>query len=419
MIGTGWFGSGLIGELAHWPRIVPRVIFTRRPEHAAGLLAALGISRRDIRTVATSREAADTSPEHYLISKELDLIHDLPGIDAVFDTTGHLLTGAQAALASIESGKHFITAGAELDSTVGLILSRMAREVGVIYSVCDGDQPGVLARLVREVRAFGFEIVVAGNCKGFLDTHKTPDDILPWVRPGHNPRMVTAFTDGTKQGLELSSLANGFGLKTGKRGMHGPVTQKANLVRDLTGLVSGTGLVDFCLGINGVDQGGGVFVIGRREGERAAADLDYMKKGTGPDYLFFRDHHLCYIEAPRTVEDIVRFGMATLSPREQTTDVAAVAKRDLKAGEALDGIGGYTVYGLIDNADVVAEEALLPVGLAEYAVLKRAVERDTPVTYAMVDFPENNDVLQLRKEQDTFRQTPLVTTPRGKVAGTL
>ena len=82
------------------------------------------------------------------------------------------------------------------------------------------------------------------------------------------------------------------------------------------------------------------------------------------------------------------------------TDISiTVAKRDLEAGHTLDGLGGYDTYGQCDAADVVAEEDLLPMGVAEGCVLKRAVKKDEVLTYADVELPVGRLVDRLRAEQ--------------------
>ncbi|KKT90131.1 MAG: Oxidoreductase domain protein [Candidatus Jorgensenbacteria bacterium GW2011_GWA2_45_13] len=401
VLGAGWFSSGLIEEMFRWPGMTPKIIFSRDPNKAVNILRSLGVNPGDIALISSSENLRNTSlANRFWVSSRFELLDELKSIDVVFDGTGDLLTGARAAIASINNGIHFVAISSELDSTVGCVLSQMAREKGVVYSNCDGDQPGVLARMIREVRAYGFEILVAGNCKGFMDVHKTPEDIKPWVGPGQNPRMITAFTDGSKQSMELAVTANAFGLLPDKRGMHGPRTTKGTLVEDFQKILSGLGAVDFTLGIDGVNQGGGVFVVGRRQGSRVQEDMKYLKKGKGPDYLFFRDQHLCYFEAPRSIAEAAILNTATIAPAGHFADVLACAKKDLQAGEKLDSLGGFTVYGLIEKASVVRSEKLLPLGLSEFAVMRKPVERDRPVAYSMVDFPEDNLVLKLRRQME-------------------
>jgi predicted homoserine dehydrogenase-like protein len=83
-----------------------------------------------------------------------------------------------------------------------------------------------------------------------------------------------------------------------------------------------------------------------------------------------------------------------------TADVVATAKRDLKAGEVLDGGGGYLTVGQSEKASVVKEQALLPLGLSEGVVLKRAKAQGEVIAYADVELDEDSFVLALRREQD-------------------
>lgn len=403
VMGTGWFGSGVVQELYRCPGIRPKLVLGLTSSAAADCLRKAGVPGQDICAPHSSDEFRQAMlSNRYIACASNEYTEDWQGIDVFFEATGNILAGAQAALKAIAQKIHFVTIGAELDATVGYILSQKAARQDVVYSNCDGDQPGVLARIIDEVRLTGFDIVVAGNCKGFIDIHKTPEDVMPWVKPGHNPKMITAFTDGTKQAMEMAVVANAAGLTVDKRGMRGITTTKETIVDDLTRGLSKEGIVDYVLGINGVNQGGGVFVIGKREGGRIEADMEYLKKGKGPYYLFFKDEHLCYFSAVTTIASAALLRTATIVPSGKYTDVFASAKRDLKAGERCDGIGGGMAYGVIDDAAVVEQEGLLPVGLSEFAVLKEAVAADTPLSYSMVDFGEDNIIIKLRQEQDAL-----------------
>jgi len=156
------------------------------------------------------------------------------------------------------------------------------------------------------------------------------------------------------------------------------------------------------MGIKGIDQEAGVFVVAKREDEFVARDFEYLKKGKGPYYLFFRDHHLCYFEAVRSIAEAALFGVATIPHRKKMADVFAVAKRDIRSAENLDGIGGSCVYGLIDKAQIVRDENFLPVGLSAYSVARKDIKKDTLVTYDMVDFPSENCAVRLRKKEDAL-----------------
>jgi predicted homoserine dehydrogenase-like protein len=401
IIGSGWFGSGLIRELYHWPCLIPKLIITRTKERALKALKYAGVENSEITEVTSVKGYHQAVKENkFIVSENLEPIKELKDIDVVFEATGIISVGAECAVNTINQGTHFLTANIEMDATIGFAIDELAREKGVIYSAGDGDQPAVLSRMIDEIELYGFKVVVAGSCKGFLDVHQTPEGVKPWVRPGHNPKIVASFADGTKQALEMTSLANGRDLVPDIRGMHGPVTTKKTLVKDFLKVIRQDGIVDYAMGIKAVDEAAGVFVIGSREGKFISADLDYLKKGKGPYYLFFRGHHLCYFETAKSIAEAVLFNIATLPHKERVADVLTVAKKDLKAGEKLDGIGGFTVYGLIDSKETVKKESLLPVGLSEYAVLKKDISKDTPVTLDMVDYPEENIVLELRKKEE-------------------
>jgi len=400
VMGAGWFGFGLTYELHKWPGLTPRMLFDSNVEKAVDVYRGAGIENSQITVVRNAQELSQAVRDgRYIASNNTDLINDLTDIDVFFDATGNILAGAEAAVKVLEQKIHFLTTSAELDATVGYALNKIAEKNNVIYSNSDGDQPGVLARMISEIKLMGFEIVVAGNGKGFLNYHTTPEDIMPYVIEGTTPRKITSFTDGTKQSVEMAALANGMGLTIDKRGMHGVKTTKESMLEDITSAISKQGVVEYFMGTD-ANYGMTVFVIGKRKEGYVRKDLKYLNRGEGPHYLFFRDYHLCYFEAPKSIAEVALFNAPTISPQSLNADVLTVAKKDLKAGEKLDGIGGYTIYGLIDNYETIQKENLLPLGLAEYAVMSCDVQQDTPITYNMVDFLEDNEVLQLRKKQE-------------------
>jgi predicted homoserine dehydrogenase-like protein len=404
VVGCGWFGSGLVRELLRFPNLVPKVIITRTPDKAVDTLTDSGIAKDRIVLVKSKEDMIKAlRSDSFVVASDISLIKEFNDIDVVFEATGDILAGAAAALNSIIKGIHFVTVNYEMDATIGLILAKKAKEKGVIYSGSDGDQPGCLARIINEVKAMGFEPKLAGNCKGFMDFYQTPEGVKPFVPQGQNPVAICSFADGSKQSFELASVANAFGFYPIKRGMHGPKTTKQTMVKDFDGIIN-LGSIDTCcieyvLGINGVDQGGGVFVIAHRDEAHVKADMDYMKKGKGPFYLFFRDHHLCYFEAASSIAEAYLFETPTLSPKGRFVDVISLAKRDITAGQKLDGIGGFDCYGMVEKADIAEKEKLLPIGLASFAVAKQNIKKDTPITFDMVKL-QDNLVVNLRKEQD-------------------
>jgi predicted homoserine dehydrogenase-like protein len=237
-----------------------------------------------------------------------------------------------------------------------------------------------------------------------MDYYQNPLGVVPYVPKHQNNHMVCGMADGTKQSIEMAVLGNAKGYYPLKRGMYGPTTTKQQLIKTFDELVDLSSLqgsyVDFVFGINGVDQGGGVFVIAYRDTPHIQEDMQYLKKGEGPFYLFFRDHHLCYFEAVSSIAEAVLFNTSTFYPKTWLIDVIAVAKRDLSPGIKLDGLGGYDCFGIVERADRAAQEKALPVGLAEFATVTKSLKKGEPITYDSVEL-EDALAVKLRKEQES------------------
>jgi predicted homoserine dehydrogenase-like protein len=293
---------------------------------------------------------------------------------------------------------------AELDGTVGPILKRHADRSGVVLTNADGDQPGVQLNLYRFVKSIGVRPVLCGNIKGLHDPYRNPTTQEGFARQwGQNPRMVTSFADGTKISFEQAIVANATGMRVAKRGMHGPTVETgthidvAKELFQLDELTNGTGIVDYVVG---AAPGPGVFVLGTHDDPVQQHYLNLYKLGEGPLYCFYTPWHLCHFEVPLTVARAVLFGDAAITPLgPPLVEVVATAKTDLEAGTMLDGMGGYTTYGLAENAEVAAREQLLPIGLTEGIRLTRAVPQDQVLTFADVELPEGRLCDRLRAEQ--------------------
>jgi predicted homoserine dehydrogenase-like protein len=302
---------------------------------------------------------------------------------------------------------------AELDATLGPILKVYADRAGVVITNADGDQPGVIMNLYRFVKAIGCRPVLAGNIKGLHDPYRTPETQRGYAAKYHQkPRMVTSFADGTKISMEMAVVANGTGFKAGQRGMYGP---HCDHVKETPALfpreqLLTTGLVDY---IVGAEPAPGVFVLGYNDHPIQQRYLRYYKMGEGPLYVFYTPYHLCHFEVPLTVARAVLFQDGALTPLgSPVCDVIAAAKRDLKAGEVLDGIGGFTSYGLLENSDICQDENLLPMGLSEGCRLNKDIPKDQVITYKDVELPEGRLCDRLRAEQSAYfaQAEPLLST---------
>lgn len=399
-VGAGYMGRGVALQIITATVGMKLVAVSNRTlSEADRAYREAGVdSVRVVETVAQLEEAIARG--QYAITDDAMLLCQAGGIDAVIEVTGTIEFGARVALKAIEHGKHVILMNAELDATLGPILKVYADRAGVVITNSDGDQPGVIMNLYRFVKAIGCTPVLAGNIKGLHDPYRTPETQRGYAAKYHQkPRMVTSFADGTKISMEMATVANGTGFRAGKRGMYGPHCAHVNDALDLFPLdqLLNGGLVDYVVGAKPAP---GVFILGTNEHPLQQRYLTYYKMGDGPLYVFYTPYHLCHLEVPLTVARAVLFRDATLTPLAgPVCDVITAAKRDLKAGEELDGIGGFTSYGLLENAQVCQAENLLPMGLSENCRLRRDIPRDQVITYADVELPEGRLCDRLRAEQ--------------------
>src|SRR5262249_55838505 len=140
-----------------------------------------------------------------------------------------------------------------------------------------------------------------------------------------------------------------------------------------------TGLVDYALG---AAPHTGAFVIVHEDSPLKRTQLAYYKLGNGPFYVFYTPFHLPHIQIASTIGRAAIHRDPTVAPLDgPVCEVVAVAKRDLQAGEQLDGIGGFCTYGLIENATTARVDDALPIGLSEGCVLKANVAKDSVVSF--------------------------------------
>ncbi len=313
-----------------------------------------------------------------------ELVARCEAVDVLIESSSAVAGGGLYASIALENGVHVVMMNAEADLIFGPYLMRLAREKGVVYSTCDGDQPGVIMRLAREVSLWGFEIVMAGNIKGFLNRYTNPTLIIPEADKRFlDYKMCTAYTDGTKLCVEMALVANALDMETDVPGMHGPRTKRIVETLDVFDFerlaAREKPVVDYVLGS---EPYGGVFVVARCDHPFQQKMMNYFpsQQGEGPFYVFDRPYHLCHVEAMQCVAEAFLDGETLLEPTYGfKTNVYAYAKRDLRKGEKLDGIGGYASYGLIENCSANQTHGGLPSCLADDVVLTRDIAKDEKI----------------------------------------
>ncbi|WP_428937694.1 NAD(P)H-dependent oxidoreductase [Fontivita pretiosa] len=335
------------------------------------------------------------------ITSDAMLLCASPSIDCIVEATGEIEFAAQVAMAAFATRKTVVVLNAELDATLGPILRVKAQQCGAFFCQADGDQPAVIMNLYRYVKSIGFVPVMAGNIKSLQDHRRTPATQAEFARNvWQRPKFITSFADGTKISQEMATVANATGFPVQKRSMLGPRcdhVDNAWKCFDPQVLMS-TGLTDYILG---AQPSFGVFVLAHCEHQPMKKRwMKVYKMGDGPFYTFYTPSHLSPIEAPNTVGRAVIFRDDPVKPLGgPVCDVVTVAKRALKAGEVLDGIGGFLTYGAIDNTPVAMQQNLLPMGLSEGCILKRDLPMDAAITFDDVEMPKGRLCDRLWREQ--------------------
>jgi predicted homoserine dehydrogenase-like protein len=324
-------------------------------------------------------------------------------IDILLEVTGTVEAAARVVLDAFSHRKHVVLVNAELDSLIGPILKAKADEAGVVITHTDGDEPGVAMTLLRYLRTLGLRTVAAGNIKGMVDYYRTPETQRAFAeKHDQDVKKVTSFADSTKLSMEATVLSNATGFHVGRRGMYGP---PCGYVREVAALLPAeqmleTGLVDFALG---AAPHTGAFVIVHEESPLKKVQLSYYKLGDGPFYVFYTPFHLPHLQIASTIGRAVIYRDATVAPiGGPVCEVVTVAKHDLKAGERLDGIGGFCTYGLIDNAASARGMGALPIGLSENLVLRRDVAKDDVVCFDDVNAIGQGVAWKLWQEQNAL-----------------
>jgi len=407
MVGAGFMGRGVALQIVNSTPGMKLVAISNRNLNQARR-AYNEANVQDMVVVDKVAQLEDAiAQDRCAITDDAFLLCQAEGIDAIIEVTGAVEFSAQVVFMAIQHGKHVIMMNAELDGTVGPILKVYADKAGVVLTNVDGDQPGVIMNLYRFVKGIGVKPVLCGNIKGLHDPYRNPTTQEGFARKwGQNPAMVTSFADGTKISYEQAIVANATGMRVAKRGMFGPTVATGTPITEavnwypLEELLQGPGIVDYVVG---AAPNPGVFVLGTHDHPQQRHYLNLYKLGEGPLYCFYTPYHLCHFEVPNTVARAVLFSDAAIAPiAGPRVDVVATAKIDLKAGQTIDGIGGYMTYGLAENSQVVNQGSLLPMGLAEGCRLRRDVPKDQVLCMDDVTLPEGRLSDKLRAEQNAY-----------------
>jgi len=402
LIGAGFMSHGLANHIVNTTPGMRLVgVCNRRVQRAFDLCQYAGV--RDTASPSSQREADLAIREGKVVATDdAFLLARSSEVDVLVDVTGSVEFGARLALEAFQHRKDFVLMNAEIDATIGPILQIYAEKHGVIFSACDGDEPGVQVNLFRWVKGLGLTPRVIGNVKGLQDPYRNPTTQKGFAEKwGQNPAMVTSFADGSKISFEQAIVANATGFKVRSRGMSRGLEYKDDVMKigkiyDIEEARKLGGIIDYVVGTPLTK----VYVLAEHPDPKQQHYLSLYKMGDGPLYSFFIPYHLVHFEVPSAIARVVLFRDSLAKPLGgPVVEVCAVAKRDLRSGEVLDDYGMYMTYGEAVNSDEMCRNRYLPEGLVEGCVLVRDVPKDSVITYDDVTLPPNRLADQLRAEQ--------------------
>jgi predicted homoserine dehydrogenase-like protein len=421
LVGAGKFGSMYLSQARRTPGIHLLAVADLAPERARASLARVGWE--PARLAAKGFDDALKNGTTYVTDDTAAAIAH-PATEVVIDATGSPAAGVRNVLMCCEHGKHIVMVNVEADALAGPLLARKAAAAGIVYSLAYGDQPALICEQVDWARACGFEVIAAGKGTKYLPAYHASTPETVWGHYGFspervasgdfNPQMFNSFLDGTKSALEMAAVANATGLNAAPGGLEFPPCGVDDLPRVLCPKEDGghlvvRGQVEVVSSIERDsrpvfrDLRWGVYVT-------LAAGHEYVRKcfseygvvtDPGGEYAaLYRPSHLIGLELGISVASVAVRGEATGCATGWRADAVATAKRDLKAGEMLDGEGGYTVYGKLMPAADSLRLGGLPIGLAHKMKLLRDIPAGRPVSWNDVAFDAGAEAVMIRREME-------------------
>ncbi len=415
LVGAGKFGSMFLSQVPSISGLEVTVISELDVDKARAACRAVGWD--DARIARTT--FADRGRDACLDER----------VEVVVEATGNPAAGIAHAIRAIDAGKHIVMVNVEADCLAGWWLAEKARAKGVVYSMAYGDQPALVAEMVDWARSAGFSVAAAGKGTKYLPFYHTvtPDEV--WTHygltpeqakaAGMNPQMFNSFLDGTKSAIEMAAIANACGLDVPHDGLGFPPCGADDLARVLRpralgGQIERDGMVEV---VSSLERDGrpvyrdlrwGVYVVLKAPNDYAAAcfrQYGLPTDDSGRYAAMYKPFHLIGLELSISVLNAALRHEPTGAARAWRGDVATIAKRALKAGETLDGEGGYTVYGKLVPAARSLAEGALPLGLAHKVALVNDVPAGGLVRWSDVAVDGETQAVKVRRAAEATGQT--------------
>lgn len=410
LIGAGKFGSMFLSQVPTTPALRVASIADLRPDAARKACAEVGWTEERIADVVFTDDALA------MMARD--------DVDVIVEATGNPVVGLLHAREAIRQGRHIVMVNVEADVLAGPLLAAEARAAGVVYSMAYGDQPALTCELVEWARSCGFTVVAAGKGTKYLPSYhaSTPDTVWDHygltsaqaAEAGMNPQMFNSFLDGTKSALEMAAIANATGLTPPQDGLKFPAAgmdDLAHVLRPISdgGQLAQSGMVEV---VSSIERDGrpvfrdlrwGVYVVIEAPNAYAAAcfrQYGMNTDATGRYSAMYKPFHLIGLELNVSILSAALLGKPTGATLSFEGDVVATAKRNLTAGEMLDGEGGYTVWGKLLPAKTSLVLGGLPIGLAHGVKLKANIASGQPITWSDVDIDETTNAVKIRRAME-------------------
>ena len=372
---------------------------------------------------ASSFADAQTKRATFITDDTMAMIAD-PRIEVIVEATGIPGAGIAHCLKAIETGKHIVMVNVEADAVAGPLLARKAKAAGVVYSLAWGDQPALICEHVDWARAAGFKVICAGKGTRYEPHYhqSNPDNVWDILdkylnisdRKSINPKMFNSFVDGTKSGIEMTAVCNATGLVPQSDGLQFPPATRFELAdickpKSDGGTLEKAGVTEVTSSVyrDGRDVPHhlalGTYVVFEGETEyarRCFREYAMLPDTTGKYAALYRPIHMIGLELGISVASAALRGEPTGAPTGFRSDVVATAKRDLKAGEMLDGEGGFCVWGKQTPADVSLRDELLPLGLAHNVKLKCNIAQGAALKWSDVVYDPADTAVRVRREME-------------------
>ena len=422
VVGAGKFGTMFLAQARTTVGLGLSAVVDLDPTRASNALVRVGWPAEQIVPVSTAGELVDAVSRGQVgVTTDVGVVLE-SGIDVLVESTGHVASATRHVVAAVDAGVHVVMVTVEADVLVGPALARRASAAGLVYSMAYGDQPALICEMVDWARSCGFTVTTAGKGTRHLPIfhESTPETVFGHYgdeaeslqRDNVNPQMFNSFLDGTKSAIEMAAVANATGLVPPEDGLLFPpvgTSDLAEMLKPVTegGLLGHAGTVEVvsCLEIDGrpvaEDLRWGVYVV-------VEADHEYVHEcfrqygiptdQSGRYAAAWRPNHWIGLELGPSIAAAALDGRPTGCPAGHLAEVVACTKRDLSAGQVVDGEGGYCVWGQLTTAEAARRRSQVPLGLLEGARLVRDVQRGAVLTSDDVELDVDPLLRELRSE---------------------